>query len=289
LADSWSTREVVERWHQLFGGTILSERYLREDELLEVEQTQLEGLVATWRERLTSVSWLLTHRAVSTSRSPARPTRRTTALVTSGRDGSSPRPYSTRARCWPASPTWSSTLYAPRSPRRPGTPTTPPSSEGFGPCKPLPSLRLTPRAPSRTSLQPPPIHPSCTSLWPVSARASPRGCPSSSPTPWNWSTGQEGGVRDDKRGAIAENLPPILERVGITRAAWLQLAKDFETHFCSWIGRAEHVERVCQRGGQRWARGVRACRRLFPSRVPSDLSETHEPSPVQKRLWRARA
>ena len=26
LADSWSTREVVERWHQLFGGTILSER-----------------------------------------------------------------------------------------------------------------------------------------------------------------------------------------------------------------------------------------------------------------------
>jgi len=26
-------------------------------------------------------------------------------------------------------------------------------------------------------------------------------------------------VRDDKRGAIAEDLPPILERIGITRAA----------------------------------------------------------------------
>jgi len=63
LTDSWSMREVVERWHHLFGGTILSEPYLREDELLEVEQTQLEGLVETWRERLTSVSWLLTHRA----------------------------------------------------------------------------------------------------------------------------------------------------------------------------------------------------------------------------------
>jgi len=72
-------------------------------------------------------------------------------------------------------------------------------------------------------------------------------------------------VRDDKRGAIAEDLPPILERVGITRAAWLQLAKDFETTFCTWIGQAGHVERVCGRGGQRWARGIRACRRLFPS------------------------
>jgi len=28
-------------------------------------------------------------------------------------------------------------------------------------------------------------------------------------------------VRDDKRAAIAEDLPPILERIRITRAAWL--------------------------------------------------------------------
>ena len=38
-------------------------------------------------------------------------------------------------------------------------------------------------------------------------------------------------VRDDKRGANAEDLPPISERIGITRAAWLQLAKGFETTF----------------------------------------------------------
>jgi len=55
-----------------------------------------------------------------------------------------------------------------------------------------------------------------------------------------------------------------LERIGITRAAWLPLAKDFETPFCSWIGQGEHGERGCERGGRRWARGIRACRRLFP-------------------------
>jgi len=58
-------------------------------------------------------------------------------------------------------------------------------------------------------------------------------------------------VRDDERGAIAEDLPPILERTCISRAAWLQLAKDFGTAFCTWIGQAEHVGRVCERGGQR--------------------------------------
>jgi len=78
----------------------------------------------------------------------------------------------------------------------------------------------------------------------------------------NW-TGRA--VRDDKRGAIVEDLPPNLERISFTRAAWLELAKDFETTFCTWIGQAEHVERVCERGGQRWVRGIRACRRLFPS------------------------
>jgi len=58
LAESWTIREVVERWHQLFSGTELSERYLREESLLEVEQ-QLEDLAETWRERLTSVRWFI--------------------------------------------------------------------------------------------------------------------------------------------------------------------------------------------------------------------------------------
>jgi hypothetical protein len=78
----------------------------------------------------------------------------------------------------------------------------------------------------------------------------------------NW-TGRA--VPEDKRGAIAADLPPNFERIGITPAAWLQLAEDFETTFCAWIGPAEHVERACPRNGQRWARGIRACRRLFPS------------------------
>jgi hypothetical protein len=77
----------------------------------------------------------------------------------------------------------------------------------------------------------------------------------------NW-TGRA--VREDKRGAISSDLPPILERLGITPEAWLQLSTEFETHFSRWIGQANHVEQACERGGRHWVRGIRACRRLFP-------------------------
>jgi len=55
------------------------------------------------------------------------------------------------------------------------------------------------------------------------------------------------------------------QRRGWIEERLLELAKDFETTFCTWIGQAEHVERACERNRQRWARGIRACRRPFPS------------------------
>jgi len=47
---------------------LLSQHYLRGDELLEVEHQRLAEEVETWRERLGSVSWFM--RCPSTSASP---------------------------------------------------------------------------------------------------------------------------------------------------------------------------------------------------------------------------
>ena len=33
MADSWSMKEVIRRWHQLYQGTLLSQKYQREDTL----------------------------------------------------------------------------------------------------------------------------------------------------------------------------------------------------------------------------------------------------------------
>jgi len=78
----------------------------------------------------------------------------------------------------------------------------------------------------------------------------------------NW-TGQA--IREDKRGAISQDLPPILQRLGIDEQAWLRLATQFESSFNTWVGKAEHVQDACRRLGHRKARGISACRLLFPS------------------------
>jgi len=65
-----------------------------------------------------------------------------------------------------------------------------------------------------------------------------------------------------------------LERIGITRAAWLVLAEDFETTFCSWIGRAKHAERGLRARGP--ALGARHPRLLAAVSQLSGLSTLAE-------------
>jgi hypothetical protein len=117
LPESWTTQEVVERWHQLFGSTVLSERYLGEEVLLEVEQQQVKDLAETWRERLTSVSWLLTQRRGLNEHiaRKANDEDQCTGHFWEGRF-SSPRRCSTSKRCSPVSRM--STSTPPRRHRR---------------------------------------------------------------------------------------------------------------------------------------------------------------------------
>jgi hypothetical protein len=58
-ADSWSTGEVVRRWHQLYQGTLLSQKYQRGDTLSKGELISLEETVTIYRQRLYDISWLM--------------------------------------------------------------------------------------------------------------------------------------------------------------------------------------------------------------------------------------
>jgi len=58
-----------------------------------------------------------------------------------------------------------------------------------------------------------------------------------------------------------------------TREAWLQLAKDFEPHFCSRIGQSEHVEQACERAGSALGARHRRAQRPFSKWPPSALPE----------------
>jgi hypothetical protein len=59
MADGWPTEEVVKRWHQLYQGTLLSQKYQRGDALSKSEMMSLEETVTIYRQRLYDISWLM--------------------------------------------------------------------------------------------------------------------------------------------------------------------------------------------------------------------------------------
>jgi hypothetical protein len=59
MANGWTTEEVVKRWHQLYQGTLLSQKYQRGDALSKSEVMSLEETVTIYRQRLYDISWLM--------------------------------------------------------------------------------------------------------------------------------------------------------------------------------------------------------------------------------------
>ena len=51
--------EVVQRWHQLYQGVLLSQKFERGEELSESQQAMLSERIDEWRERLMSISWFM--------------------------------------------------------------------------------------------------------------------------------------------------------------------------------------------------------------------------------------
>lgn len=58
-ADEWAPLKVVTRWHRLFSGSLLSQRYLDGEALSQSERQVLDGQVSLWRSRLMDISWFM--------------------------------------------------------------------------------------------------------------------------------------------------------------------------------------------------------------------------------------
>ncbi|GAB2704710.1 transposase [Aliiglaciecola aliphaticivorans] len=59
LAESWSKKEVVTRWHQLHKGTLLTQKFLRGEKLSECEQATVDQITEVYRRRLYDISWFM--------------------------------------------------------------------------------------------------------------------------------------------------------------------------------------------------------------------------------------
>jgi hypothetical protein len=65
-------------------------------------------------------------------------------------------------------------------------------------------------------------------------------------------------LRDEKRGAIPDYLPPILERLHIDTRQWLYLSQHFERKFKGLVGSAMKLREVCSQLGYQRTTGLSA-------------------------------
>jgi len=72
-------------------------------------------------------------------------------------------------------------------------------------------------------------------------------------------------IRPDKRGAISESAPPILDRLALPTDAWKLLTTEFEQQFQNWVGSEHIVKRACHAQGYQRTPKAQNLRRLFPT------------------------
>ncbi|MCL1061615.1 transposase [Shewanella benthica] len=58
-ANSLSNREIIELWCKVTKGHDVATKYMNGDTLIEGERLLLDGLLAEWHERLSSISWFM--------------------------------------------------------------------------------------------------------------------------------------------------------------------------------------------------------------------------------------
>ncbi len=67
----------------------------------------------------------------------------------------------------------------------------------------------------------------------------------------------------DKRGVLEENTPPILKRIGIEPAQFIQCAGDFMHVFGLTVGSPPLMTECCARRQVKFLRGIKASREML--------------------------
>jgi len=250
-AQNWSHSEVIECWHRLFKGSMLSQRFNKGESLSKAERDALSTQVSVWRDRLVSISWFM------------RCTNEAIAREANKEDEVSGRFWEGRfksqalldekalAACM---------VYVNLNPIRACMAVTPEESDYTSVKQRI--MPILGKNRSNHSAEPPALLP----FVGYPRKDMPVGLPfrlTDYLALVEW-TGRI--IREDKRGAIPASLPPLLARLDIDARHWLYLSKHFESPFKGLVGKADQVRVVCEEQGKHWAQGVRQCETLFSSR-----------------------
>ncbi len=249
-AENWTEKAVIVRWHRLFAGNLLSQRFACGEALSKTETKLLKKSVNLWRERLIDISWFMRVLNEAIARQ-ANTEDQCTGRFWEGRFKSQALlDEAALAACL---------AYVDLNPIRANMAKTPETADHT-------SIK---RRIQHTLKVSQPNHPKqqVTGLMPFVGyprENMPKGVPFRL-TDYlelvDW-TGRI--LREDKRGSIAEQLPPILDRLNFETKHWLYLSKHFESPFKGLVGSAHQLKQACRALGYERMPGRRSCELFFP-------------------------
>ena len=70
-------------------------------------------------------------------------------------------------------------------------------------------------------------------------------------------------IREDKRGSITEQIPPLLVTLGLDSETWLRLACDFGKDYHGAVGSLEELALFAEHTGKQWISGKNRLRRIY--------------------------
>ena len=227
-AASWDDEEVLNRWHKLYSGTLLTQRFMRKatrSQMTEAELNTVSQTIDIYRKRLFDISWFM------------RGLNEFIARAANKEDNCTGRFWEGRFKCQALldkAALLACMIYVDLNPLRSHLSTTPEDSEHT-------SIFHRVKA-AKQQTQP-------TVLMPFigdEREDMPKGLPFALKDYVRLveTTGRL--IRDDKPGYIQPDRLPILERLGIDNTNWIKLTTKFEAHFSQAVG-AESALRAFQK------------------------------------------
>jgi REP element-mobilizing transposase RayT len=247
---NWSALEVVERWHRLFKGTAQSQAFAKGETLEGADRTLLDSKISTWTQRLMNISWFM--RVINEK----------IARKANLEDGCTGRFWEGRFKSQALldeKALLACMAYVDLNPVRAKMAKTPEDSLHTSVKRRIEAVRSQGNFSDVPAGQPDKLQRFV-------------GNPRQDTLPGlpfrlddylelvDW-TGRQ--MREDKRGYINSEAPPILNRLGMHTEHWLYLTQNFQSSFKSLVGPVVHLRAACRHLGWKKCHSLSACRVLF--------------------------
>ena len=248
--DGWAPLEVAARWHRLFSGSLLSQRYVNGEVLSRSEWQVLDEQIVAWRSRLMDISWFM------------RCLNEPIARQANQEDGCTGRFWEGRYRSQALldeKALAACLAYVDLNPVRAGMAQTPETSEFTSIEERAAQMKQVSGSPNHQSAQPPHLLP-----FVGNPRADmPKGLPFGLIDYLQLIDWSGRAILENKRGFIPGDLPPMLERLQVDPKHWLYMTQQFESKFKGLVGAACTLKAACQRLGYRRTPNLAACQQLL--------------------------